>query len=168
MLHIHGHGLKLLSDWTKADGKGTWWEGLDPQELYEQNHPLSEHSDDINNIWKPVWDNVNKIWTSQWNWSNNTSIPSQKYCEKFYNRTMDLINQFNPDLLYFDDNGLPLYQVSDAGLKLVAHFYNHNMATHNGKLEGVLFGKKLTDEQKKCMVWDVERGATEKIEANPW
>ncbi len=23
---------------TKADGKGQWWEGLDPQELYAQNH----------------------------------------------------------------------------------------------------------------------------------
>ena len=23
---------------TKADGKGTWWEGLDPQDLYEQRH----------------------------------------------------------------------------------------------------------------------------------
>ena len=23
---------------TKADGKGTWWEGYDPQDLYAQNH----------------------------------------------------------------------------------------------------------------------------------
>ena len=27
---------------TKEDGKGKWWEGLDPQDLYAQNHPLSE------------------------------------------------------------------------------------------------------------------------------
>ncbi|HJV77706.1 MAG TPA: alpha-L-fucosidase [Paludibacter sp.] len=153
---------------TKADGKGTWWEGLDPQELYEQNHPLSAGSDNIENIWKPVWDEANKVWIRQWDWENGASIPSQRYCEKFYNRTMDLINQFNPDLLYFDDDGLPLYQISDAGLKLAAHFYNHNMATHNGKLEGVLFGKKLTNDQKKCMVWDVERGAADKIESKPW
>ena len=24
---------------TKADGKGLWWDGLDPQDLYAQNHP---------------------------------------------------------------------------------------------------------------------------------
>lgn len=161
-------GIPYDGKLTKADGKGTWWEGLDPQELYEQSHPLSGNSDDIIGIWKPAFDSISKTWTSQWNWTNNASIPSRKYCEKFYNRTMDLINQFNPDLIYFDDNGLPLYQVSDAGLKLATHFYNHNIATHNGKLEGVLFGKKLSTEQKKCMVWDVERGATNKIEATPW
>jgi alpha-L-fucosidase len=25
---------------TKEDGKGLWWEGLDPQDLYAQYHPL--------------------------------------------------------------------------------------------------------------------------------
>lgn len=141
---------------TKADGKGTWWEGLDPQELYAQNHALSEGSDDIKSLWK------------QWDWHNGASVPSQEYCEKFYNRTMDLINQYNPDLLYFDDTGLPLYPVSDAGLKIAAHYCNHNMATHNGKLNAVLFGKILTDDQKKCMVWDVERGAPDKMQTLPW
>jgi alpha-L-fucosidase len=141
---------------TKADGKGTWWEGLDPQELYAQNHPLSEGSDNINKI------------HSQWDWGNGVAIPSQEYCEKFYNRTVDMINQFHPDLLYFDDTALPLYPVSDAGLKIAAHFYNSNMTLHNGKLEGVLFGKILTDKQKKCMVWDVERGAPDKIQDLPW
>lgn len=141
---------------TKADGKGTWWEGLDPQDLYVQNHPLSEGSEDINKI------------HSQWDWSNGVTVPSQEYCEKFYNRTIDMINQYKPDLLYFDDTALPLYPVSDAGLKIAAHFYNSNMAQHKGKLESVLFGKVLTDEQKKCMVWDVERGAPDMIQELPW
>lgn len=142
---------------TKEDGKGTWWEGLDPQELYAQNHPLSEGSSE----------DINKI-HSQWNWGNGVAVPSQEYCEKFYNRTIDMINQFHPDLLYFDDTALPLYPASDAGLKIAAHYYNSNMALHKGKLEAVLFGKILTPEQKKCMVWDVERGAPDKIQAEPW
>lgn len=141
---------------TIADGKGTWWEGLDPQELYAQNHPLSEGSDNPSRI------------HSQWDWSNGVSIPSQAYCEKFYNRTVDMINKFHPDLLYFDDTALPLYPVSDAGLKIAAHFYNSNMALHNGELEGVIFGKILTPEQKKCLTWDVERGAPDKIQELPW
>ncbi|MDD3323139.1 MAG: alpha-L-fucosidase [Paludibacter sp.] len=141
---------------TKADGKGTWWEGLDPQELYAQNHTLSEGSENPKTI------------NQQWEWGNGASIPSQAYCDKFYNRTIDMINQFNPDLLYFDDTALPLYPVSDAGLKIAAHYYNHNMATHNGKLEAVLFGKILTDDQKKCIVWDVERETPDKIQANSW
>ncbi len=149
-------GIPYDGKLTKADGKGTWWDGLDPQELYAQNHALSDGHENIYSLW------------NQWYWNNGASIPSQQYCEKFYNRTMDLINQYNPDLLYFDDSGLPLYPVSDAGLKIAAHYYNHYMATHNGKLEAVLFGKVLTDEQKKCMVWDVERGAPDKPQALPW
>ncbi|MCH5686284.1 alpha-L-fucosidase [Niabella sp. W65] len=81
---------------------------------------------------------------------------------------MELINLYKPDLLYFDDTGLPLYPVSDAGLKIAAHHYNTNMSKHKGKLEAVLFGKVLTDQQKQCMVWDVERGAPDKIQDKPW
>jgi alpha-L-fucosidase len=134
-------GIPYDGKLTKAQGKGTWWEGLDPQELYAQNHELSKG-----------WD---------WEWGSKVATPSPAYCEKFYNRTIDLINQFNPDLIYFDDTGLPLYQVSDVGLKIAAHYYN-------GKLEAVLFGKILTDDQKKCMVWDVERGAPDKIQDLAW
>lgn len=141
-------GIPYDGKLAKADGKGTWWDGLDLQELYAQNHPLSTG-----------WG---------WEWNNGCSIPSQEYCEKFYNRTIDLINKYNPDLIYFDDTGLPLYPISDAGLKIAAHYYNNNMATHNGKLEGVLFGKVLNDEQKKCMVWDVERGAPDKLQPLSW
>lgn len=141
-------GIPYDGNLTKADGKGTWWDGLDPQELYAQNHPLSTGYG--------------------WEWNNGCSIPSQEYCDKFYNRTMDLINKYNPDLIYFDDTELPLYPISDAGLKLAAHYYNHNMATHKGKLEAVLFGKILNDEEKKCMVWDVERGALDKLQPLPW
>lgn len=137
---------------TKEDGKGTWWEGLDPQELYAQNHEPSKTTN----------------FSDWWNWGTGVSVPSQQYCDKFFNRTMELINKFNPDLIYFDDTTLPLYPISDAGLKLAAHYYNHNMATHKGKLNAVLFGKILTEQQKECMVWDVERGAPDKPQAKAW
>ncbi|MFB9079342.1 alpha-L-fucosidase [Flavobacterium procerum] len=39
---------------TKADGVGTWWEGLDPQELYAQNHILSENSLNVGKINKTM------------------------------------------------------------------------------------------------------------------
>jgi alpha-L-fucosidase len=42
------------------------------------------------------------------------------------------------------------------------------MAKNNGKLNAVLFGKILTPEQKECLVWDVERGAPDKIQDLPW
>jgi alpha-L-fucosidase len=141
---------------TKEDGKGKWWEGYDPQHLYRQNHEMSEGS----------WAQWQLI--GQWDWKNGASIPSEEFATNVYDRSLDLINRFNPDFIYFDVTGLPLWPVSDCGLKIGAHFYNHYMATHNGKLNAVMTGKILTDEQKKGLVWDVERGAPNEMIPLPW
>jgi alpha-L-fucosidase len=139
---------------AKADGKGTWWEGYDPQDLYAQNHPPSPNFQSLGSI------------HARWNWGNGVTPPDQAYCDKFYDRTMDLINKYKPDLIYFDDTALPLWPVSDAGLKIAAHFYNSN-DKWNGN-DGVMFNKVLNDEQKKCMAWDIERGSANQIEPQPW
>jgi alpha-L-fucosidase len=141
---------------TKADGKGQWWEGLDPQDLYAQNHERLEDN------------SVGRKINTQWNWGGNASIPDQAYCDRFYNRTMDLINRYQPDLIYFDDTALPLWPVSDAGLKIAAHFYNSSVKARGGELDVVLFGKGLNAEQRKCMTLDIERGQSRVIEPEPW
>jgi alpha-L-fucosidase len=141
---------------TKKDGKGQWWEGLDPQDLYAQNHPPSSNFTDAASM------------GYTWNWGDGAIQPDQAYCDKYFNRVMNLINTYDPDLLYFDDNALPLWPVSDAGLKIAAHFYNRNIAEHAGKLEGVLFGKRLTDDERHAMTWNIERGRSSKIEPLPW
>jgi len=141
---------------TKADGKGQWWDGLDPQDLYAQNHEPSYNSRD------------QSVMHYLWNWGNGASQPDQAYCDKFYNRVMDLINSYDPDLIYFDDDALPLWPVSDAGLKIAAHFYNHSMREHGGRQEGVLFGKSLDEDERHTMTWDIERGHSSRIEPQPW
>lgn len=140
---------------SRADGKGKWWEGFDPQELYAQNHALSKNSENNGMIHK------------QWNWGEGVCVPTKAYCEKFFNRTIDLINSYDPDMVYFDDTALPLWPVSDAGLKIAAHFYNRSIKKH-GKNEAVIFGKILDETQRKCMVWDIERGQSNTIEPLPW
>lgn len=143
---------------TKADGKGTWWEGMDPQDLYAQNHVLSRNSDDVNGIHR------------QWHWNadEGVTLPDQAYSDNFYNRTVDVINKYKPDLLYFDDTALPLWPASDAGLRIASHYYNSSAKDHNGVVNNVIFGKILTDEQKQALVWDVEMGAPDKIQDKPW
>lgn len=150
-------GIPYDGKLTKADGKGTWWEGLDPQDLYAQNHAPSRHSEDDHGI--------HRIWN--WDAAQGASIPDKAYCEKFYNRTVDLINKYDPDLVYFDDTALPLWPVSDAGLRIAAHLYNRSIKKH-GRLEAVLNGKILDEEQRKCMVWDIERGQSNRIEPFVW
>ncbi len=141
---------------TKADGQGKWWDGLDPQDLYEQRHSPS-----------PNFDRPGAI-HDRWDWGNGVSQPDQAYCDKFYNRMVDLVHQYRPDLLYFDDDALPLWPVSDAGLKIAADFYNFSEQTHHGKLAAVILGKQLNDQEKKCVVWDIERGTSDQIEPLPW
>ena len=148
-------GIPYDGKLTKADGKGKWWDGLDPQELYAQNHPLSEKSLDNNSIHR------------QWGWSSGVYPPSKAYIEKFYNRTIDLINKYNPDVVYFDDSQLPFWPVSDAGLRIAAHLYNKSIKDH-GELRAVINGKILDENQRKAMVWDIERGQANEIQPLPW
>jgi alpha-L-fucosidase len=137
-------------------GAGTWWEGLDPQALYAQAHQRSAGHEDPAAIHK------------QWGFANGASIPSPEYCERFLLRTLDLIDQHQPELIYFDDTVLPLHPISDVGLRIAAHFYNSSLRRNSGRLSAVLFGKILNEEQKRCMVWDIERGRSNQIEALPW
>lgn len=141
---------------TREDGKGKWWEGLDPQQLYQQNHPMSDRS----------WSNgqIHR----QWDWSNGAAMPSQAFVTNFYDRCLDAINRYNPDLIYFDVTVVPFHNISDAGLKIATHFYNHNARMNHGKETSVMFGKILSEEQRKAITWDVERGAPNQIIDEPW
>jgi alpha-L-fucosidase len=139
---------------TAADGKGTWWEELDPQDLYEQRHAPAPGFEEPRTIHE------------RWDWDNGITPPDQAYSEKFYNRTMDLIERYKPDMIYFDDTALPLWPVSDAGLKIAAHFYNRNNEWRGD--DGVMFNKVLTPDQRACMVWDIERGSSNEIEPQPF
>lgn len=122
---------------TKADGKGKWWDGYDPQDLYAQDH-------------KPG------------------APPDQAYIDKFFNRTKELIDKYQPDLLYFDDRVMPLADYSDVGLRLTAYYYNSNMRLHGGHLDAVVNTKHLDDQQKKGVVLDRERSRSQDIDSLPY
>ena len=141
---------------TRADGAGTWWQGLDPQELYAQSHAPSPNFLTPESLY------------NRWDWGNGASVPDAAYCDRFMQRTLDLIEQHQPDLVYFDDTALPLWPISDVGLRIAAHYYNQSLRLHGGSLEAVVFGKVLTEEQRRCMVWDIERGQANQILPQPW
>ncbi|MDW5265256.1 MAG: alpha-L-fucosidase [Edaphobacter sp.] len=119
---------------TAADGKNTWWEGLDPQLLYGPKHPLN-------------------------------ALPDISYVKNFYDRTRDLIDQHDPDLLYFDNTLFPL---GWGGMNIAAYYYNRSLQTHGGKVEGILNVKGVPDNLAKAVVADYERGITSKIMPYVW
>jgi len=143
-------GLPYDGKMTKADGKGQWWEGLDPQDLYAQNH-------------KPGT-------TLEWSWdaSKGSSVPDAAYMEKFFKRTKQLWDDYHPDQIYFDDTVLPFVGVTDeVGLNLAAHAYNSRLDKH-GRTQAVVNGKLLDEMQRRALVWDFERGKAEGIQPQPW
>jgi alpha-L-fucosidase len=133
---------------TKADGKGLWWEGLNPQDLYAQYHQIGKY-----------------------NWKLEGNPPVDKvYCEKYFNRIIDLINKYEPDLLYFDDTVMPIYPTSDVGPRIAAYLYNTNLA-RKGKLEAVMTGKDLNGDNapwRNALLYDLENGVTREIDPTPW
>jgi alpha-L-fucosidase len=87
---------------------------------------------------------------------------------KFFLRTKQLWDDYKPDMIYFDDNVLPLHGVTDeVGLKLAAHFYNSSIR-HHGCNEAVMNAKHLDETQRRALVYDIERGKAEGILPLPW
>ena len=142
---------------TRADGKGTWWEGYDPQDLYCGPRYAPPKGLDAAGL---------KAWFKEHDKWYETIPPNDNgYSEKWFLRCQDLVDKYHPDLLYFDDTSLPLEQW---GLNIAAHFYNANASWHGGREEAVITAKKLTPEQRKALVDDYERGASGEIQPQPW
>lgn len=145
-------GYKLNEDGTEK-----WWKGLDPQELYAQNHTPSIGFEDIGTI------------HSQWAWSNGASLPSEEYKQKFLNRTLECINTFNPDMIYFDDTVLPFWGCDESvGLNILSHYYNKSAQENGGQQQVVVTGKVLESKHKKSMLWDIERGIPDRVQEDYW
>jgi alpha-L-fucosidase len=143
---------------TKEDGKGKWWEGLDPQELYTGN--VVKIPDGIKTIADmQKWINAN---TSL---AKSNPMPSDAYCENWYQRCKDLVEKYQPDVLYFDTNELPLGQ---AGLDVVAHYYNLSAARNGGRPDVVVNGKHILPEHVGAFVEDIERSTANAIRPDAW
>jgi alpha-L-fucosidase len=144
---------------TRAAGKGKWWEGLDPQELYTgRNLVIPDGIVTVRAM--NDWHGNND---SKWNEEPPPMNP--EFAKKWLLRCRDLVDKYRPDLLYFDDTGLPLGQ---AGLDMAAHFYNASMKWHGGRLEAVVNCKLLPPARRSAVVEDIERGLSEEIRPAPW
>ena len=142
---------------TKYDGKGKWWEGLDPQELYAG--AVMPMPDGIRSIREA--DAFHESHDRVWN--EDPPLANPAFVRMWWLRCKDLIDSYQPDLLYFDNTGLPLGQ---AGLDMAAHFYNSTLA-RAGALP-VLNAKMLPEEHRAALVEDVERGFRSEVVPHPW
>jgi len=142
----------------KTHGRGKYWQGLDPQELYTGPYyvpPAGITSDDAMNAWHDKRDGQ---------WIEAAPPGNMRFVEKWLLRQNQLVDDYRPDLMYFDDTGLPLGQ---AGLEAAAHYYNQALK-QRGEIDVVLFGKKLEGLHRRAIVEDVERGFLDEIRPVPW
>jgi alpha-L-fucosidase len=93
------------------------------------------------------------------------ALPDASFAKNFYDRTKDLIDQHDPDLLYFDNPRLPL---GWAGMNIGAYYYNRSLRAHGGTVQGVITIKEVPEQWVKAAVVDYERGLTDKVMQYAW
>jgi len=144
----------------RRDGNGKWWDGLDPQELY--GGAMIPPPDGLTTIgemgaWYDYYTGANK-------WTEQPPLANPIFVRNWYRRCKELVDRYDPDLLYFDNFDLPLGQ---AGLDIAAHYYNASVARRGG-LDVVLNTKELPHERQGALVEDVERGYRAEIVPHVW
>lgn len=103
-----------------------------------------------------------QVWGKDLDW-NESGIPVW-WKHHWYQRIKDLVDQYQPDLLY-TDGALPF---EDYGLSLVAHHYNLSAKRNSGKVEAVYTSKRVEDTEHGVATLDVERGIVDAIWPRPW
>jgi len=104
------------------------------------------------------------------------------YCDKWLRRTLELIDKYQPDFIYFDgpvpivgagrkkdSSGRP--ELEKYGLEVVSHFYNSNIKKYNGGLEAVVTIKSWGEgsiKDNRVAVQDIEKGGVKEIQDLPW
>jgi alpha-L-fucosidase len=145
---------------TKEDGKGKWWEGYDPQQFYGgYNIVIPSGFTDVDSMAR--WHQANDR-----PWSERIPEMNPQFAKNWFLRCKQLIDDYHPDLLYFDDeHDLPMEHY---GLEIAAHMYNQSMRMNGGRNEAVINSKRLSEEQQRGVVMDCERGAFADISPRPW
>ncbi len=120
---------------------GVAYDGADPKyfSLYHETHQVPK------NPWDPE------------------GVPT-KWKERYFLRIKDLIDQYQPDLMYTDG---PIF-FDEWGVALMAHHYNRTAAKHGGNVEGVWANKGKTDCVHGTCLLDLERGVVDRIWDDPW
>ena len=135
---------------TSADGKGKWWDGMDPQMINGKPHAKNS--------------------------------PCPEFVQQFLLRVQDVIDNYNPDILNFDDGaqfdfdtggpGAPDLKVwlgiPDLAPQIIAYYYNKNMQSHSGRLEGVVDLKEVPEPVWGTLTRDFEMSLADKLQEQPW
>ena len=94
----------------------------------------------------------------------STDIGPDWWQREWFNRIKDLVDQYQPDLLY-SDGRLPF---ESYGLSVVANLYNLSAQKHGGRVEAIYNSKLNTDCETGTCVLDLERTIVDRVWPAPW
>jgi alpha-L-fucosidase len=143
-------GVPYDGNLTKADGKGKWWEGYNPADLYTRPHTLRDEPD------------VSYCNT----WLIRTMELSDKY-------EPDLIYFDGPLPMVCSGAACSHGRVwmQQYGLDFAAHYYNENKNRNGGKNEAIIaikeWGRGSVPNMKPVLL-DIEKGGANEILEYPW
>ncbi|GAB2886535.1 alpha-L-fucosidase [Streptomyces mayteni] len=130
---------------------GVPYDGADPafEDLYlpnQEHHRPGRRPDPV-----APWYTANEWWHRRW-----------------LELATEMIDRYQPDLLYSD--GPPPFgpQGFDAGLRAVARLYNSSAAAHGGENQAVYLHKDRQEQIRRIGVLDVERSQEERLTPYPW
>ena len=155
-------GVPYDGNLTLADGKGKWWEGLDPKYLYGIN--LREYetvAEAANSRWSPPQAGIFSGHLEYAEW----------YAKWWALRMMDAVDKYNPDFIYTDGTdqqpfsgaGTGTGYKCDAMQRVIADFYNKTL-DRRGKVDVfsiVKFRKQTNGTVNTC-----ETGIPENIKTD--
>jgi alpha-L-fucosidase len=135
---------------TIADGKGKWWDGMDPQLLngrpHAKNTPCPEF---VQQFLLRVQDVIDSYSPDILNFDDGAQF------------VFDDGGQWAPDLKVW--LGIP-----DLAPQIMAYYYNKNMQAHSGHLEGVVDLKEVPEPVWGTLTRDFEFGMAEGLQEKPW
>jgi alpha-L-fucosidase len=135
---------------TIADGKGKWWEGMDPQGIngkpHLKNTPCPEF---VQQFMLRVQDVIDSYSPDILTFDDNIQFD------------FDRGGRFAPDLGVW--LGIP-----DLAPQIMAYYYNKNLQAHHGHLEGVLDMKMVPEPVWGTLTRDFEMGLADGIQEKPW
>lgn len=126
-------GVPYDGNLTLEDGKGKWWEGLDPRYLYGIN--LREY--------ESVAEAANTLWSPPKRGIFSDHLEFAKWYAKWWAlRMMDAVDKYRPDFIYtdgtdqqpFSGSGTGIGYKCDAMQRVIADFYNRTL-TDRGEVD---------------------------------
>lgn len=150
---------------TKENGKGKWWDGLDPKDLYgiDLQAEVLPGQSIRDGFFTPVRD----IFVHP-----ETRAFAREYTLKWFHRVKQFVDDYDPDMLYtdgtepFTGHGTAKGVISDATVKVVAHMYNKRAAKNGGAVDCMAVIKG--GPRIPGIAAPHENGYTGPIKRDPW